>query len=130
MPNEPSHTSSVPPSCRVLVVDDNVDGADMLATLLRLDGVEARAVYDGGSALDVATLWRPTAALLDLSMPTMDGFHLAAALRSLPEGRAMRLIALTGWSTQEVRDKCIGAGFDEVLLKPLDLAELYRALPV
>ncbi len=113
---------------RVLVVDDNVDGADMLATLLHLDGIDAKAVYNGQSALAVMREWRLTAALVDLSMPNMDGFSVAQAARKIPGCSAITLIALTGWRPDEVAARCAAAGFNGVLVKPLELEQLYRLL--
>ena len=70
------------PTAQFLVVDDNRDAADSLAMLLRLQGAEVRVAYDGPSALDAARASRPDIVLLDIGMPGMDGFEIAAQLRA------------------------------------------------
>ena len=72
-------------SLRILVVDDSVDGAEMLATALSAKGYETRVAHDAPAALRVAAEFRPAVAFLDIGLPVMDGYELAARLRELPE---------------------------------------------
>ncbi|HEU4459083.1 MAG TPA: PAS domain-containing protein [Methylibium sp.] len=111
---------------RILVADDNVDAADMLATLLRLDGHEVRAVHDGEQALAVATTWRPDIALLDIGMPGLSGHAVAQKLRADHDALRLRLAALTGWGQTADRERAIAAGFEAHFTKPVDLDELSR----
>lgn len=106
--------------CRVLVVDDNVDAADCLALLLRLQGQEVDVAYDGPSALVLAEANPPAIAFLDLGMPKMDGYELARAFRANPVLKSVVLVALTGWGQPEDRQRTREAGFDHHLVKPVD----------
>jgi signal transduction histidine kinase/CheY-like chemotaxis protein len=109
----------------VLVVDDNHDAADSLAELLRALGCEATVFYDGGEALQALDRCAPTVAFVDLSMPGMDGYEFAQRLRARGDGaRAVRLVALTGWSQPEDRARSNGAGFDHHLTKPVSFEQL------
>jgi PAS domain S-box-containing protein len=112
----------------ILVVDDNRDGAESLALLLRAHGVRAEVALDGPSALRAVSELRPAAVLLDLGMPEMDGFEVARRLRADPIGRALVLVALTGWNQPEVAERCARAGFDHHVVKPVKLEALERAL--
>ncbi len=113
---------------RILVVDDNVDAVESLALLLRLDGHEVQAVYDGPSALAAAATNPPEVAILDLGMPGMDGYELARRLRKLPETKDVLLLALTGWAEANDRQRCFEAGFDGHLPKPVDWEALRQFL--
>ena len=116
------------PRRRVLVVDDNIDAADSLAMLLRIAGQEVEVAYDGPAALAKAEMAPPDIALLDLGMPQMDGFQLAAAFRSSPQLANVQLVALTGWGQPEDRQKTKQCGFDQHLVKPVDIDALRRLL--
>jgi PAS domain S-box-containing protein len=116
------------PPRRVLVVDDNVDAADSLAMLLRLEGQQVMAAYDGPTALAQAEATPPAIAFIDLGMPKMDGFELARAFQSLPALRGVMLVALTGWGQPEDRQRTAEAGFHHHLVKPLDMQTLRRFL--
>jgi PAS domain S-box-containing protein len=113
---------------RVLVVDDNVDAARTLGELLTTLGHETRVVHDGPSALAMADAFRPDVVLLDIGMPGMDGYEVARRLSALKEGRRPRIVAVTGWSQESDRHQASEAGFDEHLVKPVDLDALLRAL--
>ena len=115
-------------SKRILVVDDNADAAESLAMLLSLQGHETRVALRGKEALAAAEGFKPDVALLDLGLPEMDGYELAARLRAMPELRGVRLLALTGYGRSEDRHRTRAAGFDDHLVKPVDLAALARAL--
>jgi signal transduction histidine kinase/ActR/RegA family two-component response regulator len=105
---------------RVLVVDDNVDAADILSEFLKLAGYQTRVAYDGRSAVEMAETLEPAVVLLDLGLPHLNGFEVARRLRSLPWGGSACLIALTGWGQEEDLQRSREAGFDEHLTKPVD----------
>jgi signal transduction histidine kinase len=113
---------------RVLVVDDNRDAADSLGILLGALGAEVRVVYDGASALASAAGWIPSAVLLDLGMPVIDGWEVARRIRRDPVLRHIKLIALTGWGQDEDRERTESAGFDHHITKPVDFDSLHRLL--
>ena len=113
---------------RLLVVDDNLDFASTLASLLEVAGHEVRTVQDGTSALPAAAIYRPHAVLMDICLPGMNGYEVAKALRSRPEFSATTLIAVTGYGQEEDRDRLLKAGFDKHLLKPISPPELLRAI--
>jgi len=109
-----------PASCRVLVVDDNVDAAESLAMLLRFNGHEVRLAFEGPGALDAAVEFLPELVLLDIGLPGMDGFEVARRLRMGSNGRKVLLVAMTGYSQEEYQRKSREAGFDYHLVKPVD----------
>lgn len=108
----------------LLHVDDNRDAADTLADALRALGHRVRVAYDGAQALDMATDYVPDVALLDLGLPVIDGYELAARLRAQPGWDRVRLIALTGYGLQRDRVRTTQAGFDDHLVKPVAIHEL------
>jgi signal transduction histidine kinase/integral membrane sensor domain MASE1/ActR/RegA family two-component response regulator len=112
------------PRRRVLVVDDNVDVAESLAILLRLQGHDVRVAYDAHSALEQATTHPPDLAFLDLGMPEMDGCELARRFRASPVLEDVVLVALTGWGQEEDRRRTKQAGFDHHLVKPVEAGAL------
>jgi CheY-like chemotaxis protein len=112
----------------VLVVDDNRDAADMLAELLRLLGVTVEVTNDGVGALDALASFRPDVILLDIGMPGMDGYAVAREVRVRPGGRAITIIALTGWGQEQDVEHARAAGFDHHLVKPPDLEKLRHIL--
>jgi PAS domain S-box-containing protein len=105
---------------RVLVVDDNRDAADALATLLGMMQHDVRVANDGGEALRIAELHRPELVLLDIGMPGMDGYEVARRLRSLPCTANARIVALSGYGQDSDRSRSAQAGFDEHLVKPVE----------
>ncbi len=113
---------------RVLVVDDNRDGADTLAKLLEIVGCDVKVVYGGRQALEVADAFRPSIVFLDIGMPGMNGVEVARKLRETAWGRSTRVVAVTGWGQEEDRQRTHAAGFDEHLVKPVDVAVLHRLL--
>ena len=116
------------PCRRVLIVDDNADAADSLAVLLDMAGHETQAVHSGREALARAESFQPDVILLDIGLPEMDGYEVARRIRELPGGRAVRLVAVTGYGGPEDRLRTRAAGFDAHLLKPLELETLAGAL--
>lgn len=116
---------------RVLIVDDNVDVAEILALLLGRDGFETRVAYDATSALRVAAEWVPQVAVVDIGLPDLDGYELAGRLRravSAAGAAALYLIATTGYHLQGDRRKSHEAGFDEHMIKPFDIRDLRRTI--
>lgn len=112
------------PSQNVLIVDDHVDLARSLATLLQCWGHVVHTAYDGRAALAYARSIRFDVVLLDIGLPGMSGFELAAALRR--EGaKAMRILSMTGFTQPSDALAAIDAGIDHHLIKPLDLGFLH-----
>jgi signal transduction histidine kinase/ActR/RegA family two-component response regulator len=113
---------------RVLVVDDNADAATSLAMVLRARGMEVRIANDGSQALVEAEVFRPDAILLDIGMPLVDGYEVARRLRQDPRNDAVLLVAITGWSRLQDRQRGRAAGFDHHFRKPVDLPRLCALL--
>ena len=109
---------------KILLVDDHPDTADTVATALGMDGHEARAVTSGPDALRAAVESWPDVVVLDLLMPGMDGYAVAAALLAHADKPRPLMIAHTGTDRPEDLRKCREAGFDHCLGKPADLDEL------
>jgi signal transduction histidine kinase/CheY-like chemotaxis protein len=109
---------------RVLVVDDNSDAAETLADILRELGHTTSVAHDGPTALAAATAFRPHIALLDIGLPVMDGYELARRLREHPDLGKTHLFAITGYGQESDRERSRAAGFQEHLVKPIDLAHL------
>lgn len=105
---------------KILVVDDNRDAADSCAALLALSGHHVQTAYTGRGALELAETFRPHALLLDIGLPDFDGYQLATAIRALPWGREIVLIAVTGWGQKEDRQRAFEAGCDHHLTKPIE----------
>jgi CheY-like chemotaxis protein len=113
---------------RILVVDDNQDGAEMLAEVLAGRGYHMRVAHDAQTALEVAVEFSPDFALLDIGLPVMNGYELGARLRELPGLAALQLIAVTGYSQKEARRRTQEAGFHQHLIKPVDMDALEATL--
>jgi two-component system CheB/CheR fusion protein len=109
-----------PGGVRILVVDDNDDNARSLAMLLRLLGHDVRVAGDGASALAEVGRHRPRLVLLDIGLPGMSGYEVAARLRERPEMAGAVLVAMTGYGQPEDRRRSEEAGFDGHLVKPVD----------
>jgi CheY-like chemotaxis protein len=113
---------------RVLVVDDNRDGADALGLLVEELGNQVHVTYGGTQALDVAKTFRPDLMLVDLVMPEMDGSGLVVRLRQTPAFAQTRIIAITGHKDQQHKSSAMKAGFDTVLFKPVARTEIEAVL--
>ena len=113
---------------RVLVVDDNTDAATSLAMVLRMRGLELCIAHDGAEALEQTEVFRPHAVLLDIGMPGLDGYEVARRLRHDPAHAGIVLIAITGWSRLQDRQRGRAAGFDHHFRKPVDLPRLCELL--
>ena len=126
----PALDAALPPtkSCRVLVVDDNVDAAQSLAKLLELTGHEVRLAYDGPSALAAAIDYRPDVVLLDIGLPGLSGFEVAEQIRQQAALRHIVLVALTGYGQDTDRQLSQDADFDYHLVKPARFSEIEKIL--
>jgi CheY-like chemotaxis protein len=113
---------------RVLVADDDHDLVLSLTTLLRAEGHDAFGVHHGGDVVETVAEYAPDALLLDIGLPKMSGYELAAALRADPRTRSIALVALTGYGRAPDRRKAFEAGFDEHLVKPVELDALLTTL--
>jgi CheY-like chemotaxis protein len=113
---------------RILVVDDNVDAAESLALLLRMEGHDVRVAYDGPGALAAVEAERPDLVFLDIGMPVMNGYDVARRLRERPGLQNLLLVAMTGWGQEEDRRRSHEAGFDHHLVKPVEPDALHELL--
>ncbi|MEO8752776.1 MAG: PAS domain S-box protein [Casimicrobiaceae bacterium] len=113
---------------KILVVDDNEDAANSLATLLRISGHEVLVAHDGPDALRLVAADPPDAVLLDLGLPKMDGYQVARRIRAIPHLAGTRLIAVTGYGQDDDRRAAREAGIDDHLVKPVDFDELLRVI--
>lgn len=120
--------SSKSPAHRVLVIDDDHDVADSLVMFLETFGVDVRVSYGGESGLEILQAFKPELVFLDLGMPKMDGYETARRLRALPEGQAVKLVALTGWGQDQISERARDAGFDSQLTKPASFEDLQKML--
>jgi len=115
-------------ACRILVADDNRDAAESMSLMLRLMGNEVRTVHDGVQAVEEAAAFRPDVVLLDIGMPRLNGYGAARKIRAERWGKAMTLVALTGWGQEDDKRKASDAGFDHHFTKPASLADLDRVI--
>ncbi|MFP2909681.1 ATP-binding protein [Pyxidicoccus sp. 3LFB2] len=122
--------AEVPPGMgrRLLLVEDHADSRLLVRQLLEADGHTVFEAEDGLTGLAKAREVRPEVVLLDIGLPGMDGYGVARALRATEEGRGLLLIALTGYGLQEDRARALAAGFDEHLVKPVDIVRLREVL--
>lgn len=106
---------------RVLIVDDNADAVAVLSIALERSGHEVHRASDGESGLAAARRLRPDYVFLDLALPSMSGYEVARLVRGDPALGGTRLIALTGYALERDREEAREAGFDQYLVKPVDL---------
>lgn len=114
--------------CRILVVDDNKDGADAIGIFLRLHGYEVTAVGDGVQALECVEAFAPDVVILDIGLPLLNGFEVARRIRRRPKNENIFLIALTGYGQQSEKQQGMDVGFDRYLVKPADPHALLDAI--
>src|SRR4051812_41017617 len=119
----PSTGSPPAPPLRVLVVEDNPDGREVLRALLEHWGHEVEAAGDGQQGVDKALAWGPDAAVVAIGLPLLDGYQVARRVRAALANR-VRLIALTAYGSPEDRRRAYESGFDVHLTKPADPQEL------
>ena len=113
---------------RLLVVDDSIDGAEMLAMLLRSWGHEVDIARDGPSALSAIAARRPEIVLLDIGLPGMDGYEVARRVRAAMSEPQPKLVALTGYGQESDRKQALASGFDDHLVKPVDFRRLREVI--
>ena len=111
-------------TCRILIVDDNVDANESLSLLLQTEGHDVRSAQDGQTALRLAREFKPQMVLLDLSLPNMDGYEIMRRLRADAGAHQPFVAALTGYGHAEERQRTTDAGFDHHFVKPVDFDEL------
>jgi two-component system CheB/CheR fusion protein len=109
---------------RALVVDDAPDVTEMIAILLQYAGYEVVTVYSGPQALDAARVERFDVLVSDIGMPGMNGYELAEQLRLLPDYKATPMIAVTGFTMYDDRDRALQSGFNAFLTKPINPRDL------
>ena len=113
---------------RVLIADDNEDAATSLALFLEMAGHETRVASNGAEAIAIARTFMPHVAVLDIAMPILDGLGAARALRAAPGGGELLLLALSGFGHDSDKCKSTEAGFDDHLVKPVDLGALEKTI--
>lgn len=118
--------SEAPVRLKALVVDDHEDAARSLEMMLKTFGYETEVAIDGIDGLRKATSFQPDLMLLDISMPKLDGYDTCGVIRAQPWASKVRLVAVSGWDPQELKERSEAAGFDAYLLKPVDFAALER----
>ena len=115
-------------SFRVLVIDDNEDGADLLAMLIEGLGHQTVAVYSGEAGLKKASDFHPQLVFCDIGLPGISGYEVGRALRATPQFTNVMLVALTGWGGVDDKLQSKDAGFDHHLVKPVDISALSDVL--
>lgn len=134
VPSPVSPAASAPPPApaadrrRVLIVEDNADGRELLRSLLELEGHDVDDAADGAAALRQALERPPDVALIDIGLPGLDGYEVARRLRQGPRGEAMLLVALTGYGQPQDRRRAADAGFDAHLVKPVEERRLLATI--
>ena len=108
----------------MLIVDDNLDAAEMLEVAVSSLGHVTRLAHDGATAITAAAEFAPDVILLDIGLPVMNGYAVARTLRAQPEFTHVHIAAVTGWGQEEDRRKAREAGFDSHFTKPLSPAAL------
>lgn len=111
---------------KVLVVDDNVDAADVVAAYLAFKGYEVAIANGGREAVATARHFSPDVIFLDIGMPGMSGYEVASTLRGAPWFPSTRIVALTAWGDSASRARAVASGFDAHLVKPAQLESLLR----
>ncbi|WP_244816534.1 response regulator [Caballeronia sp. Lep1P3] len=128
----PSRAEAAPPRVsggkRVLLVDDSVDAATAMSLLLEADGYDVRTAHNAADALAISDTFAPQIVLLDIGLPGMDGFQLAAEMRTRAVTADALLIAVTGYGQAHDRQRSKEAGLDHHLVKPVPFAEIQRAV--
>ncbi len=132
-PPTPHHIATVADAaCRlqrqVLVVDDNRDGAQSMAMMLRMLGNEVTTAHDGLEAVAAAAAFRPDIILMDIGLPRLNGLDAARQIRKQPWGQGITIVALTGWGQENDRELSRKAGCDAHLVKPVELSALRQLL--
>jgi two-component system, chemotaxis family, CheB/CheR fusion protein len=130
-PPTPVHRAStiaLPVPRRVLIIDDNIDGAESLRDLLELDGHTVDVALDGTRGLEKVGVFRPDVILCDIGLPGVDGYQLATALKANAALGGAFLVAMTGYALPEDKRRALDAGFDGHLAKPTTVDLLRKAI--
>lgn len=127
-PSSSASTTAPAKSKRILVVDDNVDSAEMMSLMLESAGYQVAIAHDGPEALTIAETFSPEIALLDIGLPVMDGYELGQRLHALADLQACRLVALTGYGQEHDRAQSKASGFEAHLVKPVDMRALLQLI--
>jgi CheY-like chemotaxis protein len=112
------------PARRILIADDNVDGAETMGMLLESDGHEVHLAHTGTEAFESAKRLKPDIVVLDIGMPDIDGYEVAQRIRHEAWGSDIVLIAITGWGQADDKRRALAAGFDRHMTKPVDPIQL------
>jgi CheY-like chemotaxis protein len=123
---EPPHAEDKP--LKILVVEDNDDGRETLAMMLRLNGHQVHEADSGPGGVASMQAVHPDIAIVDIGLPGFDGYEVARRTRASPETKAVRLVALTGYGQEEDRRNAQAAGFDWFLVKPADMGAISEIL--
>jgi CheY-like chemotaxis protein len=111
------------PTLRILIIEDNADGREMMRLMLELLGHEVLVAADGEEGVEMALGWHPEVAVIDIGLPRLNGYEVARRLRR-ELGCELFLITQTGYGRPEDREQALAAGFDVHLTKPVDPVEL------
>lgn len=114
--------------CRVLVVDDNLDGAATMAMMLRLLGNDVATAHDGREAVGAAEQFKPDLILMDIGLPKISGLEATRIIKNQPWGKSIRVVALTGWGQESDREESRMAGCYGHLVKPVAISDLEKVL--
>ena len=114
---------------RVLIIEDNLDGADSMQVLLDLLGYDTKVAYTGVDGLRLARSWCPDVVLCDLGLPGVTGYEIAQALKGCPDTSHVRLVAISGYGSPEAREQAMASGFDHHFTKPADPAAVLNIIP-
>src|SRR5947207_2742364 len=112
----------------VLVVDDNRDAVESLATVVRLNGHEVHCAHDGEEAVALERKHNPDIVLLDIGLPKIDGYEVARRIRARRGSNSVKIVAITGWGQEEDVRRSQEAGFDAHVTKPIDYPVLLELL--
>jgi two-component system, cell cycle response regulator DivK len=113
---------------RILIAEDHPDNRELLSRRLLRKGYEIHLAENGAEAVEKAKACAPDLILMDISMPVMSGIEATRALRRTPEGRRMKIVALTAHAMESARRECLEAGCDDFATKPVDFAGLVRMI--
>jgi len=113
-----------PSSCRMLIVEDNIDLARTMVWTMELLGHHARMAHDSHTAIELARSFHPDIILLDIGIPDINGYEICRVMRKEPSLKDTIFIAHTGWSEKEHHQRSKEAGFDYHLVKPADIEEI------
>lgn len=127
-PPELSQRADNERAARVMIVDDNLDAAEMLAEILTTAGFKTLALLDAQAVLDQLAQFQPEIILIDIGLPVVDGYELARRIHTQEAFRKVRLIAITGYGRESDRQRALDAGFSDHLVKPIDMKQLESLL--